>query len=354
MTPCFIRLKRLAHPFCSGLLLRGLLLCVLWAAGGVPIQARAQPTCLAARPTTTIYENPSKQIIQIVGGRGFTTLNFKYPMVSDYVVFSGYVTFAVELFRSCAAGSNLTFQSNLTDGTITNNPGLSLVAGQASVDTACQASFAPIIGWTSVSIPLPITGGGCTMTFPFTIKTNASVAPLTTATKNGQTSTSPNISYSVVNTNGGVNAAAVIFAFSPNSCVLTSTAPNVDLGQVPLGSARNPGSVGWTTFSLNFSNCGAPETAYTIQSTFSYTAYDASNPTLIANNGGTASNVGVEMALNDGVTTLASGTAYTLATTTSGVSSYTVPLKARIRAAAGQTPTAGTVKATATFTVAYP
>ena len=130
------------------------------------------------------------------------------------------------------------------------------------------------------------------MTFPFTIKTNASVAPLTTATKYGQTSTSPNISYSVVNTNGGVNAAPVIFAFSPNSCVLTSTAPNVDLGQVPLGSARNPGSVGWTTFSLNFSNCGAPEAAYTIQSTFSYTAYDASNPTLIANNGGTASNVG--------------------------------------------------------------
>ena len=352
MTPCFIRLKRLAHPFCSGLLLRGLLLCVLWAAGGVPIQARAQSTCLLARPTTTIYENPSKQIIQIVGGRGITTLNFKYPMVSDYVVFSGYVTFTVSI-RPCAE-SNLTFQSNLTDGTITNNPGLSLVAGQASVNTACQAAYAPIIGLTSVTIPNPYNGGGCTLTFPFTIKTNASVAPLTTATKYGQTSTSPNIAYSVVNTNGGYNAAPFIFAFSPNSCVLTSTAPNVDLGQVPLGSARSPGSVGWTTFSLNFSNCGAPEAAYTIQSTFSYTAYDASNPTLIANNGGTASNVGVEMALNDGVTTLASGTAYTLATTTSGVSSYTVPLKARIRAAAGQTPTAGTVKATATFTVAYP
>jgi type 1 fimbria pilin len=136
--------------------------------------------------------------------------------------------------------------------------------------------------------------------------------------------------------------------------VLTSTAPNVDLGLVQVSSASNPGSGGWTPFSLNFSNCGAPETAYTIQSTFSYTAYDASNPTLIANNGGTASKVGVEMALNDGVTTLASGTAYTLATTTSGVSSYSVPLKARIRAAAGQTPTAGSVKATATFTMAYP
>ena len=353
MTLCFAWLTRLVRLLCCGQLLRGLLLCGGLVAGGLPLQAQAVNSCQYPLAITTIYENsPSnKQIFQGRGvGRGLNTINFKYPMVADYVVFSGY--FSITLWG--CTGSNYKFESNLTDGTISNNPGLSLVAGQVSVDTTCEGNWAPIKGFTSVTFPTIYGGGSCTLTFPFTIKTNASVAPIMTTTLGTYTSSSPNSSNTLISSNGDDLFANFQLAFSPNSCVLTSTAPNVDLGLVQVSSASNPGSGGWTTFSLNFSNCGAPETAYTIQSTFSYTAYDASNPTLIANTGGTASKVGVEMALNDGVTTLASGTAYTLATTSSGVSSYSVPLKARIRAAAGQTPTAGSVKATATFTVAYP
>jgi type 1 fimbria pilin len=111
----------------------------------------------------------------------------------------------------------------------------------------------------------------------------------------------------------------------------------------------------WTTFNLGFSNCINPDTNYGIAVTFNYTSFDASNPNLIANSAstGAASNAGVQLALNDG-TTIASGTLYTvLANTTNGVTGYTVPLKARMRAATGKTPTAGKVTATATFTVTY-
>jgi type 1 fimbria pilin len=110
----------------------------------------------------------------------------------------------------------------------------------------------------------------------------------------------------------------------------------------------------WTTFNLGFSSCINPDNNYAIAVTFNYTSLDASNPNLIVNTASTgpASNAGVQLALNNG-TVIASGTTYSLATTSAGVTGYTVPLKARMRAAAGTTPTAGNVKATATFTVTY-
>ena len=329
---------------------RVLLACGWVGVAGWSAQAQAGITC--DRPTLSLYSDGT--VAALSGDQ-----TFKYPMEDAFTVFSGFAEYII----SGCTGVPMTFTSRIINGNVTNNTGLTVTP--TGIDLlSCDSNSSTATTVTATALGAN-SKWGCSMRFKFNIKTNANVLSnaysgatiINPGSKLVATALDGVVVYSTDATFGSRTVVPVSQSFSffitfdPKSCRLANTISNVDLGAHTLASVTNPSETDWKTFNLVFSGCGAPGAAYTIQTTFSYTAFDVNNPLLIANSGGNASYIGVELAYSGGP--IASGTAYTLATTSSGVNSYTVPLKARIRAVSGNTPKAGSLSATATFTVSY-
>ena len=353
MRQLFVWLNSLAYALGPWRLQKTVLAFSCVALGWLPGQAQAVIACGSAPPTLSLFSDTSRSALS-----GDQT--FKYPLKAGETVFSGYVKYAI---ADCN-GTPMTFTSRLISGLVNGNTGLTVTPTGVAL-SSCDPH-------TSTSTSVTATGFGptgkwsCTMQFKFTITTNTDAVlnakSTSTSIALGQKLVasaadaywvySPDAFYDRGRPFGTSLPAPFALTFDPKSCHLTSTASTVYLGSTTTSAAKNPSESDWKTFALEFSGCGAAASAYSIHASFDYTPYDiVTNPNLIKSTGN-ASAMGVELAKNDG-TVIVKGTTYVLATTSSGITSYSVPMKARMRAAAGLTPGAGNVSATATFTVTY-
>jgi type 1 fimbria pilin len=354
-------MKNRHHSLMQPIVWFACMLCMLiWAPRTLAQDANpctATTVTISLPSTVTISANAPQGPI---GTAGNGTVSFSCPTSAFYSLVRGTYNTTLQTNISGASGTNASGQTLYPSG-IT---GISVVLTPAT--TASNGAAVPP--------PSPIGNGVAggngrnslvTLVYPGTPKSNGSPVNVTvgftaqlyvtgTVTSGGTTtltsliSSFQNYTYGVNDSNATPYGALNVNTVTVNVASCKANSPTVVLPTVTTAALTASGATtGVTPFSLNITGCPAgTQLAITFSGTQSGTS------TTVLKSTGTAANVGVQMLNSAGTAVDITGTQATSLGTIPSSGAVTVPYSAEYYATgrAG----AGTVTATATFTLSYP